>query len=192
MHSNIILATGIPGAGVSTVLKGVKDVEFTYINFGDVMFDMGKDQDVVKDRDELRKQKIAVQKELQLLAAVEIKAMEGDLKIVDTHCTIKTPEGFYPGFPNSVIERLNPHAIIIVEAVPKDVLKHRNKDKSRKRDPDTLEQIAEHQLMNRMAAMSFASLLGIPVLIVQNEENKVGPAAEKLAQLMKNVVERWG
>ena len=191
LHSNIILATGIPGAGVSTVIKA-SGVKFTYLNFGDVMFKMGKERGYVKARDEIRKLKIAAQKEMQLLAAVEIQETEGTLKLVDTHCTIKTPEGFYPGFPTAVLERLNPRAIIIVEAEPKDVLKRRNKDKTRKRDTDTLEQIAEHQLMNRMAAMSYASSLGIPILIVENEQNKIKPAAEKVAGIMKNVAERWG
>lgn len=195
MHSKLILIAGVPGSGVSTVLKELEKkakVKFNYLNFGDIMLNVGKQRQCVECRDEIRKLPVKRQKELQLLTAVEIQEKGAQLYVVDTHCTIKTPEGYFPGFPRTILEQLDPVAIILVEADPKDIAIRRSSDTSRKRDIEDEEEIKEHQAMNRSAAMSYAAFVGAPVMIVQNENSKLEEAAKRVEKIFERVgMEAW-
>jgi adenylate kinase len=92
---------------------------------------------------------------------------------VDTHCTIKTPKGFLPGLPAWVVEKLRPKQVILVEASAEEIQRRRNSDPTRVRDPDSVEAIAEHQAINRAAAMTVATLTGATVLTIHNRDGKV-------------------
>lgn len=196
MHSRLILATGVPGAGVSTVLKMIEkrgNVKFNYLNFGDIMLKLGKERTYVQNRDEIRKLPVRKQKELQLLTSVEIQEKGEQLYVVDTHCTIKTPEGYFPGFPRMVLEQLDPVAIILVEADAEEIAERRAADPSRKRDAEDAEAIREHQAMNRSAAMSYAAFIGSPVLIIQNRNNKLEEAAAAVEKIFEAAgMGKWG
>jgi adenylate kinase len=169
-------------------LKKQKSIDFVYTNFGTIMLKLGIKRNIVKDRDAIRKLDIGLQKELQLLTAVEIQEINANLLVVDTHCTVKTPAGFFPGFPKSVLEQLDPDAIIIVEADPHEIAERRNKDKGRDRDIESPAMVEEHQQMNRIAAMSYGTTLGIPVLIVKNPAGGADKAAKKIAQIIKTLI----
>ncbi|MEM2508848.1 MAG: AAA family ATPase, partial [Candidatus Thermoplasmatota archaeon] len=90
-----VVVAGIPGAGKTTVLKEVKGIEI--INYGDVMFSIAKKKNLVNDRDEIRKLPIDEQRKLQKEAAKFISKKKN--VIIDTHCTIKTRDGYMPGLP---------------------------------------------------------------------------------------------
>lgn len=196
MHSRLILATGVPGAGVSTVLKTIEKrgkVKFNYLNFGDIMLKVGKQREYVESRDEIRRLPVRKQKELQLLTAVEIQEKGEQLYVVDTHCTIKTPEGYFPGFPRTILEQLDPVAIVLVEADADEIAKRRSADTTRKRDAEDAEAIREHQAMNRSAAMSYAAFIGSPVLIIQNRNNKLDEAAAAVEKIFEAAgLGKWG
>ena len=109
--------------------------------------------------------------------------------IVDTHCTIKTPQGYMPGLPEWVITRLKPRTIVIVEADPEEIYRRREKDKTRKRDPDSIEEIAEHQQINRAIAMAYAALTGATVKIVYNHDNALDEAIKQAEPVLKGLYE---
>ncbi|HEC94944.1 MAG TPA: adenylate kinase, partial [Thermoplasmatales archaeon] len=123
------------------------------------------------------------QKELQIKTAEAVAEM-GDV-IVDTHCTIKTPQGYMPGLPEWVIKRLNPKTIVVVEADPEEIFNRRARDATRKRDPDTVEEIAEHQQINRAAVMAYAALSGATVKIVFNHDNALDDAVKQVAPVLE-------
>ncbi len=155
----VIVVTGIPGVGKTTVMqKAAEGLDITFVTFGSVMSDIAMDLKLVKDRDEMRKLNLDQQKQLQIKTAEKVGKMKN--VIVDTHCTVKTPKGYMPGLPEWVLRKLNPTAIVIVEADPQEIYNRRAKDTTRNRDPDSVEKIAEHQMMNRAAAMSYATLTG--------------------------------
>jgi adenylate kinase len=133
----------------------------------------------VQSRDEMRKLPAETQKAIQKDAAKRIAGM-GDV-IVDTHCSIKTPTGYLPGLPAWVLQELEPTAIVLVEADPKEILRRRQGDASRKRDDDSLEAITEHQEYNRRFAAACATLTGATVHTVQNKDGGVEAA---LAQML--------
>jgi len=180
----VVVVTGIPGVGKTTVMKeAAEGIDIQFVTFGTVMEDIAIEMNLVKDRDEMRKLTLERQKELQIKTAEKVAKM--DNVIVDTHCTVKTPKGYMPGLPEWVIKKLNPTAIVVVEADPEEIYNRRSKDITRNRDPDSKEKIAEHQQMNRAAAMAYATLSGATVKIVFNHDNAIEDAVKDAAPVLE-------
>ena len=186
----IIIITGTPGAGKTTVLDGaLKKFEgkVARINYGDFMFEIAK-QRGIKSRDDMRKQPLAVQRDIQTKAAEQISAQSKGLTIVDTHSAILTPHGYIPGMPEWIIKALAPAAIVLVEAAPKQIAGRRAKDKTRKRDSESVAEIQLHQDLNRMFASSYAAMTGASVAIIVNADKKLANAVEGLSSLIKSLL----
>ncbi|HEB37287.1 MAG TPA: adenylate kinase [Thermoplasmatales archaeon] len=180
----VIVVTGIPGVGKTTVMKkAAEGMDIKFVTFGTVMIEIAQELGIAKDRDEMRKLSLEQQKELQIKTAEAVANM-GDV-IVDTHCTIKTPRGYMPGLPEWIIRKLNPKTIVVVEADPEEIFNRRAKDTTRNRDPDTLEQIAEHQQINRAIAMAYAALSGATVKIVFNHDNRLDEAVKQAEPVLR-------
>jgi len=168
----VVVFTGIPGVEKTTVMKeAAEGTDIKFVTFGTVMTDIAIEMNLVQDRDEMRKLTLEQQKELQIKTAEKVAKM--DNVIIDTHCTVKTPKGYMPGLPEWVIKKLNPTAIVVVEADSEEIYNRRSKDDTRNRDYDSKEKIAEHQQINRAAAMAYATLSGAPVKIVFNHDNAI-------------------
>ncbi len=179
----IIVVTGIPGVGKTTVMKkAAEGMDIEFVTFGTVMIEIAQEMKLVKDRDEMRKLTLDQQKKLQIKTAERIAKMKN--VILDTHCTVKTPKGYMPGLPEWVIKKLMPTAIVVVEADPKEIYDRRANDPTRNRDPDTVEQINEHQMINRAAAMAYATLSGATVKIVFNHDNAIEDAVKQAAPVL--------
>ena len=180
----IIIVTGIPGVGKTTVMKkAAEGMDINFVTFGTVMIEIAQEMKLVKDRDEMRKLTLEQQKKLQIKTAERIAKMKN--VILDTHCTVKTPKGYMPGLPEWVVKKINPTAIVLVEADPEEIYNRRAGDKTRNRDPDTKEQINEHQMMNRAAAMAYAALTGATVKIVFNHDNAIDEAVKQATPVLK-------
>jgi len=180
----VIVVTGIPGVGKTTVMKKASEgLNIEFVTFGTVMIDIAKELGLVKDRDEMRKLTLDQQKELQIKSAEKIASM--GTVILDTHCTVKTPKGYMPGLPEWVLKKLMPTSIVVVEADPQEIFNRRASDLTRSRDPDSVEQIAEHQFVNRSAAMAYAALTGATVKIVFNHDNKIDEAVKQAEPVVK-------
>ena len=180
----IIVVTGIPGVGKTTVMqKAAEGIDIQFVTFGTIMIDIAKELKLVKDRDEMRKLTLDQQKQLQIKTAEKVGKMRN--VILDTHCTVKTPKGYMPGLPEWVLRKLNPTAIVIVEADPQEIFNRRAKDTTRNRDPDSVEKIAEHQMINRAAAMAYATLTGATVKIVVNHDNALDAAVKEAEPVMQ-------
>lgn len=180
----VIIVTGIPGVGKTTVMKkAAKGMDIQFVTFGTVMIDIAKETGLAKDRDEMRKLSLEQQKQLQIKTAEKVAQMKN--VIVDTHCTIKTLRGYMPGLPEWVIKKLNPTALVVVEADPEEIYNRRAEDATRNRDPDSEEEIAEHQQINRAIAMAYAALTGATVKIVFNHDNAIDDAVKEVAPVLK-------
>jgi adenylate kinase len=180
----VIVVTGIPGVGKTTVMQRASEgLDIKFVTFGTIMIDIAKEMRLVKDRDEMRKLSLEQQKDLQIKTAEKIAGM-GNV-IVDTHCTVKTPKGYLPGLPEWVVKKLNPTAIVVVEANPEEIYNRRAKDATRSRDPDSKEKIEEHQQINRAAAMAYATLSGATVKIVFNHDNAIDEAVKQAEPVVR-------
>jgi len=194
----LIIVTGMPGAGSSTVIKeGLKlktkgegaGYEFTPINYGDVMFEAAREEGFVEKRDELRKLPGEKQRAIQMLACNKISELKKNRNlIIDTHCTIKSPAGYLPGLPEYVLREIMPDQFVLIEATPEEIFERRSKDKTRERDVEDKNSIEEHQFMNRVMSMAYACLTGASVKIIENHDGELEKAAEEFFELMK----MWG
>lgn len=180
----VIIVTGIPGVGKTTVMKkAAKGMDIQFVTFGTVMIDIANEMGLAKDRDEMRKLSLEQQKQLQIKTAEKVAEMKN--VIVDTHCTIKTIRGYMPGLPEWIIKKLSPTVIVVVEADPEEIYNRRAEDATRNRDPDSEEEIAEHQQINRAIAMAYAALTGATVKIVFNHDNAIDDAVKQAAPVLK-------
>lgn len=174
-----VVITGVAGVGKSTVLDKVKKkTNYDIINFGTLMFEMAKAVDLVKDRDELRKLPVDTQINLQKKASAAIGKM--DNVVVDTHMTIKTPDGYMPGLPEWVLRELKVSSYFLIEANPQLIQSRRNADPSRKRDEDTVDDIIEHQQVNRSFAAAYSIYTGATIKFIENVEGKPDIAAQNI------------
>ena len=190
--SRVVVVTGVPGAGKSTVvqeaLKQLKaqGVEYEFINYGDVMLELMREREGVTSRDDMRKVSTGPYREIQREAGRRIaRAAKRKPVLVDTHCLVKKPEGYYPGLPRWVLEELNPESIVIIEAIPEEVARRRIKDVARKRDKELLEEVVEHQLLNRATATAYAALTGATVRIIRNRDGKLSEAVKEMVEVLR-------
>jgi len=188
----LVVVTGIPGVGKSTVIAGaleklkVEGLVYELVNYGDVMLEMMKERMGITDRDEMRRIPFEPYREIQRAAAERIAEM-AELKpvLLDTHCSVKKPEGYLPGLPRWVLESLKPESIVLIEAEPEEVVARRTKDVSRRRDEELLAEVAEHQQLNRAIAMAYAALVGATVRIVKNRNGKLSEAIRDMVDALR-------
>lgn len=183
----LIVLTGIPGSGSTTVLnKVLEQSNFLHLNYGDIMTEIAIEEDVAKDRDELRKLSPAIQRSIQKKAARRIKEKStSEDVIVDTHCTIQTPSGFLPGLPVWVLDELLPTAFIVIEANADEIIFRRLTDSTRSRDTELAKNIELHQEMNRAASMTYATLTGATVKIFENRDKHLEHTVSKIVEFLR-------
>ena len=183
----VVVVAGIPGSGSTTILENaLENLEYTHVNYGDVMLLIAQEMGLADDRDSIRKLSPDVQKEIQRKAAKDIKERSKESNIiVDTHCTIKTPHGFLPGLPKWVLEELQPDQFVLIEADGDEIILRRINDTSRIRDVEKLKDIDLHQQMNRAVSMAYAALTGATVQIIMNHDNRLDESVEKIIRTLE-------
>lgn len=192
MVNKIVVVTGTPGVGKSTVITRAIEklrsagIKYEFVNYGDFMLTVAKQKAGVTDRDQMRKLPWGQYREIQKKAAEDIaRVAERKPVLLDTHCTVKKPEGYYPGLPKWVLERLQPESIIIIEAPAQEVLGRRSKDAGRRRDKEVLAEIEEHQQLNRAVAMAYAAFTGAAVRIIVNRDGKLNDAVNEMVEALR-------
>lgn len=190
MAGKKVIITGVPGVGKTTVINTAMEklqsegTHYQNINFGSFMFEVAEAEGLAKDRDEMRKLDRTVQKRLQKLAAEKIAAIDGNV-IVDTHASVKTPNGYLAGLPEWVITAIMPDVLVIVETDDDQILLRRMSDETRIRDMEGAKGIAEHQMMNRAFGASYATLTGCTVKYITNADFLLDKAVEELAATLR-------
>jgi adenylate kinase len=135
------------------------------------------------ERDSMRRDNVDVQRRLQKQVAEAVaekaKLLSG-VTIIDTHMSIRTPEGFFPGLSTNNLEILKPRMLVLVEALPREVSSRRMKDSSRKRDTAMETSVKEELAFSRSIAAACAVLMSVPVKVVVNVEGKPEEAAKEI------------
>jgi len=179
-----VIAAGVPGVGKTSILNNVAErANYPIVNYGTLMFEMAQAEGLVSDRDEMRKLPVSVQRDLQKRAAEKIAKM--DDVIVDTHLTIKTPAGYFPGLPKWVLDAMKPEMIVVIEASATEIFERRKKDTTRKRDFDTVEDIEEHLKVNRYTAFACSMYTGATVLILKNNDGELENAVDMFMEALR-------
>lgn len=183
-----IVVVGIAGVGKSTVVsKSVEAIKGSSVAvFGTEMFEAAKKLKWVKHRDEMRKLPVENQKRLQRIAAQKISRSRGGVVFVDTHLFIRTPEGFWPGLPYSVIEALKPTHLVLIEADPEEILSRRKNDTTRYRDILTAEEVQTELTLARTFLSAASLVSGAPISFIHNREGKADEAAKVILDMVAN------
>ena len=181
-ENKLVVLVGIPGVGKSTLLAKVveilrgRQIKASVNSFGTMMLETARENGI-QDRDEMRKLAVSKQQNLQKTAAKKISQLDDDVVIVDTHAFISSPEGYYPGLPEHVLEIIKPTNFISVSAKPEEIYSRRINDTSRNRDMITLPDIKAELDVQAGMISACAVITGSPVKFVQNDEGKVDEAA---------------
>jgi adenylate kinase len=177
---DMIIALGVPGAGKTTVLKSLKG-EYKVVNYGDLMLEIEKKEFGIKERDEMRKLPIEKQKLAQKLVAEALAKMHGKV-ILDTHCSVATPSGYYPGLPFEFLKLWKVEALVYVTASVDELKARRENDPTRKRDVDD---IALHDDMNKGYLAAYSAFTGAPAVVIYNRNGKLEEAVAKFQSILK-------
>ncbi len=174
---------GLPGAGKSTLLTKLKEngIGYDLVNYGDLMLKIEIEKGWVKTRDEMRKLPIEKQKQAQKLVAAWLAKQKGKL-ILDTHCAVNTPSGYYPGLPFAFLKGLAIEKLIYVTANVDEIIARRQNDPTRVRDSN--DNVAEHDSMNKCYLASYSAFTGAPSVIIYNKQGKLDEAVEKMKKLL--------
>ena len=190
-----VIISSVPGAGKTTIMEYVqkKLPSAKFVNTGDLILQLAKKKFKIKNRDEMRK-KLTVdeQRWAQHEAAKKIAKIRSKILFIDTHLSVETPHGYFPGLTEDVMHILKPEMIIVLEFRPEDILARRKKDKSRKRDVESLEQIEKHQQTNREFGFVAAEHVGAGVVVIDLRWKQKKPfdhakqAAAEIVKLVKS------
>lgn len=191
-----VIVAAVPGSGKTTIMKLIRKKlpHVKFVTVGDMIFEMVRKKLGIRDRDDMRrKMTIKQQREFQVESAQEISRMKAKDMLIDTHMSIKTPQGFFPALSEVTAHLMKPDVIVLLEYRPKDIVARRRADKTRKRDDDSESSIEEHQEVNRRFAFEAAEHVEAAVKIIDLRfpENKKfdhsKKAAEEIARLFKVV-----
>lgn len=189
-----VIVAAVPGAGKTTVLEYVrkKMPAVKVVHVGDLIFEIAKKKFNINDKDEIR-EKLTVEQErfVQNYAYKKIAKMKQKIILIDTHLSIKTSSGYFPGISDHTVKLIKPDAIVVLEFMPRDVIERRRKDTTRKRDVETAEEIEEQQKLNRQLASNASALAECPVEIIDLKYKQSKPfehaeeASEKIIKIIR-------
>ena len=167
-----VVLMGVPGCGKTTICKRINEIEgVEVVSFGTIMFEVAKEKFGIHERDEMRRKLSAEEyKLLQLEAGRRIGEMQGNI-LIDTHASIKTTYGYYPGMPQEVLKEINPDVLTLIELNPAIIIARREKDRKSGarvgRDSEAEREIDLHQVMNRHFVTAYATLVSCYIAYIR-------------------------
>ena len=189
------MVTGIPGVGKTTVLNELQDLakqnraNISVLNFGTIMNEILRDLGKQMNRDEMRVQDIETQRKAQELAANEIINRVGQgTVVVDTHMFVKTTVGMWAGLPQSVLQKLTPRLLVLIEADPDQIAARRRGGTDRKREAAGGYDIRFELEWSRSTAAASAVATGAPVKVIRNDPGTQKQAAQELFEVIRKLV----
>ena len=193
MKQKTIIVTGIPGVGKTTVLNELSKLvepekkKLQVFNYGFIMLEVAKLEGLKIERDMLRQVPLNIQQRLQANAAIEIvnRSSNVGIMIIDTHMIVKTCNGYWPGLPLTVLEKLRPNLLFLIETEPEEILSRRTKDKTRTRNQVLTKEIKEELAFSRFVAASCSTLTGAPVIILKNPQGEQLKVAKEILNIIK-------
>ena len=186
-----VVVVGIPGVGKTTVISRTAEIlnqrgkQTAVVVFGTMMFEEATKLGI-NNRDEMRRQSIEVQRQMQNLAARRIADLKDNVVIVDTHLFINTNEGYYPGLPLHLLEVIKPTNIVMVAAHPEEIVKRRRIDETRDRDIESVEDIQYQLDISKVMVATCSVLTGCPFIIIMNSNNKIDETASNIVKALSD------
>ncbi len=186
--TKLILVTGTPGAGKSTILDDLgRRKPINLVNLGNIMLDIAKEKHGIKDREDLGRMTEEQIKQNREDAFTEIINNKKDT-IIDTHLTIKYGRRYVPGVTIEELQKIRIKAIVYIDATAKEIWNRRHNDASkagRRNVSDTEAEIDEQKAVNLAILSSCAIYLSIPIYIIYNSDGKMADAESELEKIVR-------
>jgi adenylate kinase len=185
--AEIVVVTGTPGSGKTTIVKSFKGLNCTVLGVGEMMEKVAVEKRYVKNKDELRYLTNERLTELRTLTFKEIAAMKGRV-IVDTHASVVKKNRFFPGLPFYAVELLKGlKGFVYIDATAEEIIARRLKDKTRKREVQHASEIDDQRTINISNLSYYASMLNIPLYIIGNREGQLQKAETEFAESIEEM-----
>ncbi len=191
--NKIVIVTGTPGAGKTSIVDGViKEggrIKYKTVSMGTEMNNLAVKKRLVKNRDEIRKLHPKTIEKLRGEALVKISKMNGNL-ILDTHATVKSANRYVPGFSSREIGILSGlKAFVYIDSEATDIIIRRARDRNRTRDVDNIEELKQQREINLslIASYSIQSEVPVPIFIIENRENKLEQAIAQAKDIIQKI-----
>lgn len=185
--ARVVIVTGLPGAGKSTVLGGLREAfpDIKIVEYGTAMLEVAAEEGITRDK--LRTLPKEVQQMYSLRAAHQIAKAAG-IVLVATHTVVKTPLEFIPGLPSNILEALKPCSIVSIDADATHIAARRATDQTRKRDGDSLEAIDEHLRQHESYLTTAAEYCGLAAHRIDNSGD-VSSSVTALVRILRSLQE---
>ena len=183
----LIIVTGVPGSGKSTVLKTVGKMfpSIKIVCFGEEMVKELAHQGI--GRDDLRKMPVEKQVAIRKAVAMKIVQEKAEITILDSHACIKTEGGYAPGFPMDILNLLKPKVFVGVECPVELIVERRIHDSSRKRDEEDVKELSLHQTLTRQYLVAYSAITGGNLCILENGPGELSDNIQPLVKLIKSI-----
>ena len=174
---------GIPASGKSTVLRETLTLHpsVKVLNYGELMLEAAGLSEA--ERDQIRKRSAAEMLNLSMQAAKLAAEQAQGLTILDIHALVRSPDAFIPGLPKKVLDILSISSFVSLECDAQCILERRQRDASRSRDVETLDEIKRHQELNRAFLIACSMYCGAPLSLIDNSHNPQ-EAAQHLRRIL--------
>lgn len=191
-----VMILGIPGAGKTTRIREAKEKLLYDIRVhitGDVMADLARQRysGRIRAKDDIRKILTpSEQEQLQLQATKTIGedcSVQGYVHLIDCHLTTATSGGFLFGLAPEHLNNYRPDVMIYLSPPLQDVLENREKDKTRKRDVETLEQLKRHEQVNLSLLKIISEITSTPLVVTHDGNGKIS----EFIDILQDTIEKY-
>lgn len=186
--ARLFLVFGTAGAGKSTVLSGIRSAKT--VTMGSEMQRVYASRFGIKDRDMIRKKSLSVYDEMVTVRNAILKRLSGapGTIIIDTHASVKTGDGYLMGLSMRDFDVLRGKArgIIYIDADTEQIIARRKRDKTRKRENDSAEELDRWRSINLICTMLYSLYLQVPVYTVQNPDGGLSAARKRVSEIIRS------
>ncbi len=183
----IIIVSGSPGSGKSTLMKSIKKTNCKIINIGSIMEKIGIKKKYVDNRDQIRYLSNDLISELRNYAFDEISKLNGNI-IIDTHSSIAANGRYIPGLPFESLKKLdNIIGFVYIDADTKDILVRRIRDRTRIRENEDDYLINTQRLINLSILSEYTAYLNISLHIINNKQYMFEDAKNKFNKIISDL-----
>ena len=163
---------GVPGVGKTSLCKAASASRgYHYINYGEMMLEIAKQQEVAFNLEEIFKLPLDLQYNIWRETAVNIASLKNVL--VDLHGLDKFREGYLISLP---VEILKPDIIILIESSYEQIINRRINDPERMRSVQDWKSLNEEMELLKTSMAVCSVLLNSCFVILDNDvfEESVG------------------
>ncbi len=188
-----VMVTGVPGIGKTTITRNILiPSEYEVINFGDLMFKIGRREKRLKRKIELGSLNLQERKLLQMKAAEKIgKESKYSPIIIDGHLVVDSKIGFVPGLPKDCLSLLHLNSIILLFAKFADVVKRRQNvsDKYKVlKNWDQENRISVHHDVLFNYCLQYSFLYHSSFELLENPQDEIDETTKEMVEIVKSII----